>query len=126
MGEWFVSKVTGTIETLFWEVLGSVGALDSTIYVRIHNSRIGPTNPASTMTARTGSRRAKTGDTSSTRTISIRESQHFRRMHHLRALQPGRRRLPPDRSRNPRSPNLSGGILDTVSKCIRVGLTQSS
>jgi len=43
MGEWFVSKATGTIDTLFWEVLGSVGAQDSTVYVRIHNSRIGPT-----------------------------------------------------------------------------------
>jgi hypothetical protein len=42
MGEWFVSKATGTIDTLFWEVLGSVGAKDSTVYVRIHNSRIGP------------------------------------------------------------------------------------
>src|SRR5204863_9941842 len=39
---WFVSKVTGIIDTLYWEVLGSVGAKDSTVYVRIHNSRLGP------------------------------------------------------------------------------------
>jgi hypothetical protein len=43
MGEWFVAKATGTIDTLFWETLGSVGALDSTLYLRIFNSRIGPT-----------------------------------------------------------------------------------
>jgi hypothetical protein len=42
MGEWFVAKATGTIDTIFWEMLGSVGAKDSTAYVRIHNSRIGP------------------------------------------------------------------------------------
>lgn len=42
MGEWFVAKATGTIDTIFWEMLGLVGAKDSTAYVRIHNSRIGP------------------------------------------------------------------------------------
>ncbi len=42
MGEWFVAKATGTIDAIFWEVLGEVGAKDSTVYIRIHNSRIGP------------------------------------------------------------------------------------
>src|SRR5436309_16114345 len=31
MGEWFVAKATGSIDTVFWEALGSVGALDSTL-----------------------------------------------------------------------------------------------
>jgi len=42
MGEWFVAKASGTIDTIFWQVYGDVGAKDSTIYVRVHNSRIGP------------------------------------------------------------------------------------
>ena len=42
MGEWFVAKATGTIDTIFWFALGSVGATDSTLYVRVDNSRIGP------------------------------------------------------------------------------------
>jgi hypothetical protein len=43
MGEWFVAKATGTIDTIFWETLGTVGALDSTLYIRVHRSNIGPT-----------------------------------------------------------------------------------
>ena len=43
MGEWFVAKATGTIDTIYWESLGSVGAKDSLLYVRVHNSNIGPT-----------------------------------------------------------------------------------
>ncbi len=43
MGEWFVSNFTGTIDTVFWQTWGSVGALDSTLYVRIHRSAITPT-----------------------------------------------------------------------------------
>ncbi|MBI4547079.1 MAG: hypothetical protein HY707_03805, partial [Ignavibacteriae bacterium] len=42
MGEWFVAPAAGTIDTVFWFSLGSVGALDSLLYVRIHNSAIGP------------------------------------------------------------------------------------
>ena len=42
LGEWFVAKATGTIDTIFWLGGTSIGALDSTIYLRIHNSRIGP------------------------------------------------------------------------------------
>ena len=43
MAEWLVVPATGTIDTIFWRVYGSVGALDSTVYTRIHRSRIGPT-----------------------------------------------------------------------------------
>jgi hypothetical protein len=43
MGEWFVAKASGSIDTIFWEALGSVGAEDSTLYVRINTSAIGPT-----------------------------------------------------------------------------------
>jgi len=42
IGQWFIAKANGTIDTIFWEALGSVGALDSTVYLRVHNSRIGP------------------------------------------------------------------------------------
>ena len=45
MGMWFIAKASGTIDTLFWNVPtsgGTVGALDSTIYVRVHESNIGP------------------------------------------------------------------------------------
>ncbi len=42
MGEWFLAKASGTIDTLFWEVLSDVGALDSTVFVRVHESNIGP------------------------------------------------------------------------------------
>ena len=42
MAEWFQLPATGTIDTMFWEVLGSVGALDSVVYIRVHQSRIGP------------------------------------------------------------------------------------
>lgn len=42
LGQWFVAKATGTIDTLFW-FGGEVNtALDSTVRVRIHNSIIGP------------------------------------------------------------------------------------
>jgi hypothetical protein len=41
--EWFVIPVTGRIESLYWWVSGSsIGALDSTVFVSIHRSRISP------------------------------------------------------------------------------------
>jgi hypothetical protein len=42
LAEWFVAKASGRIDTIFWENLGSVGALDSIVSVRIHKSNIGP------------------------------------------------------------------------------------
>lgn len=42
MAQWFVAKANGTIDTIFWRNLGSVGALDSTLYLRIMESKIGP------------------------------------------------------------------------------------
>jgi hypothetical protein len=42
MAEWFVVPVSGTIDALYWDILGSVGALDSTVYISIYKSRIGP------------------------------------------------------------------------------------
>jgi len=43
MGEWFQVRFTGKIDTFYWSGNGTVGALDSTLYVRIHKSNIGPT-----------------------------------------------------------------------------------
>jgi hypothetical protein len=42
MGQWFTAKATGTIDTLFWEQWTAVNAYDSTVYLRIHESYIGP------------------------------------------------------------------------------------
>lgn len=42
MGEWFVAPASGTVDTIFWEALGAVGALDSTLFMRVHKSEIGP------------------------------------------------------------------------------------
>jgi hypothetical protein len=42
MGQWFTAKATGTIDTVFWEQWVQVGAQDSTVYMRIHKSYIGP------------------------------------------------------------------------------------
>ncbi|MBI5216176.1 MAG: T9SS type A sorting domain-containing protein [Ignavibacteriae bacterium] len=44
MGEWFQVRFNGRIDTIFWATFtgSEVGALDSTLYVRIHRSNIGP------------------------------------------------------------------------------------
>ena len=42
LGQWYVAKATGTIDTIFWDALG-VGALDSELIISIHQSNIGPT-----------------------------------------------------------------------------------
>src|SRR3972149_6086010 len=42
MGQWFTAPATGTIDTLFWEQWTAVNAYDSTLYLRIHKSNIGP------------------------------------------------------------------------------------
>lgn len=42
-GEWFIAKYTGTIDTIYWNSTGdAVGAKDSLVYIRIHESFIGP------------------------------------------------------------------------------------
>ena len=43
LGEWFVAPASGTIDTIFWFNRALIGAYDSTIYVRVHQSNIGPT-----------------------------------------------------------------------------------
>ncbi|MBI4810206.1 MAG: hypothetical protein HY800_01935 [Ignavibacteriales bacterium] len=43
MGQWFVAKASGTIDTVFWyNNWSEIGAKDSLVYVRIHESFIGP------------------------------------------------------------------------------------
>ena len=42
VAEWFVAKVPGTIDTIYWEAPGSVGAKDSLIEVHINRSNIYP------------------------------------------------------------------------------------
>jgi len=42
MGEWFVAKASGTIDTFYWYAYGAVGAKDSLVLMRIHQSKIGP------------------------------------------------------------------------------------
>ncbi|MBI5215404.1 MAG: T9SS type A sorting domain-containing protein [Ignavibacteriae bacterium] len=42
LGQWFVAQYSGTIDTLFWYMNGSIGALDSTVFVRIFRSNITP------------------------------------------------------------------------------------
>ncbi len=41
VGQWFVAKATGTIDTIFWFAYW-VGALDSTVYLSVRRSNIGP------------------------------------------------------------------------------------
>ena len=41
MGEWFVAKATGIIDTIIW-VMGGDLPTDSMVYVRVHRSFIGP------------------------------------------------------------------------------------
>ncbi|MBI3765398.1 MAG: hypothetical protein HY277_02705, partial [Ignavibacteriales bacterium] len=40
MAEWFQAKASGKIDTIFWLTGGTVGAKDSLIYLRVHNSNI--------------------------------------------------------------------------------------
>ena len=42
VADWFIAPAAGTIDTIFWESLGSVGALDSLVSVRIFKSNIYP------------------------------------------------------------------------------------
>ncbi len=42
MGEWFQSRFNGTIDTIFWTAGTANRALDSTVYLRVHRSNIGP------------------------------------------------------------------------------------
>jgi hypothetical protein len=42
LGEWFVAPASGTIDTIFWYNREHIGAYDSTVYVRVHASNIGP------------------------------------------------------------------------------------
>ena len=42
IGQWFVAKASGTIDTLFWYMPGEISTYDSTLYFRIHESYIGP------------------------------------------------------------------------------------
>ncbi|HUL42893.1 MAG TPA: hypothetical protein VLY03_00905, partial [Bacteroidota bacterium] len=43
MGQWYVAKATGTIDSIFWDCGPDNNALDSSIIIRIHQSNIGPT-----------------------------------------------------------------------------------
>lgn len=55
MGQWYEAKADGTIDTIFMQTFGAIGAYDSTVYVRVHESfisdeagpgvRPGPYNP---------------------------------------------------------------------------------
>ncbi len=42
IAEWFVAKASGRIDTIYWLQWMSVGAFDSTVYLRVHESNIGP------------------------------------------------------------------------------------
>jgi hypothetical protein len=42
LGQWFVAQSAGTIDSIFWDVRGEIGAYDSTVYLRVHASVIGP------------------------------------------------------------------------------------
>ena len=42
IGEWFVAKASGSIDTIFWESVGRVGSLDSVVKLRINKSNIYP------------------------------------------------------------------------------------
>ncbi len=43
MGQWYVAPASGTLDTIFWDSFGAVGAKDSIVKLRVHNSVIGPT-----------------------------------------------------------------------------------
>ena len=42
LGEWFVAPASGTIDSIFWFNRALIGAYDSTVYLRVHRSNIGP------------------------------------------------------------------------------------
>lgn len=42
LGEWFTAPASGTIDSIFWSNRALVGAYDSTVYLRVHRSNIGP------------------------------------------------------------------------------------
>ncbi|TAK63981.1 MAG: hypothetical protein EPO24_03635, partial [Bacteroidetes bacterium] len=42
LGQWFIAKMKGTIDSIFWVTLGSTGSFDSTVSIRIFNSNIRP------------------------------------------------------------------------------------
>lgn len=42
LGQWYVAKAAGTIDTIFWRNRASIGSYDSTIFIRVHRSIIGP------------------------------------------------------------------------------------
>ncbi|MBA4312520.1 MAG: hypothetical protein C0417_07810, partial [Chlorobiaceae bacterium] len=42
LGQWYVAKAAGTIDTVYWEMFGLIGTPDSTVNLRIHRSKIGP------------------------------------------------------------------------------------
>jgi hypothetical protein len=42
VGQWFVAPAPGIIDTIFWQNLGSVGAKDSLVEIRLYNSNIYP------------------------------------------------------------------------------------
>jgi len=41
LGQWFYAGATGTIDTVYWFGFSTNGALDSSVFVRIHQSNIG-------------------------------------------------------------------------------------
>ena len=43
IGEWFVAPASDTIDTIFWYNHQSIGAYDSTVFLQVHASNIGPT-----------------------------------------------------------------------------------
>lgn len=42
LAEWFIAKSSGTIDTIYWQMYGSIGAFDSIVSVRIFKSNIFP------------------------------------------------------------------------------------
>ncbi|MBI4810775.1 MAG: hypothetical protein HY800_04920, partial [Ignavibacteriales bacterium] len=42
MGQWYVAKASGTIDTFYFYAYNLVGAKDSILWLRIHESNIGP------------------------------------------------------------------------------------
>ncbi len=42
IGQWFTAKASGTIDSIFWVQMAGLGAYDSTVYVRVHSSHVGP------------------------------------------------------------------------------------
>src|SRR5713101_4417177 len=41
---WFTAPVAGKIDTIFWQAGHYINAVDSTLYLRVHRSYIGPDN----------------------------------------------------------------------------------